>query len=220
MLLAAIKNQVMSAGLNRYVPFSTVGQMGATPYLFRSGFNAGIAFAEDVRPKDYPRDLLKQGIAEGKRIRSTSSATSIRWSRSRTSPRGWCVMQYHRPQEQDGMVMAFRRHQSPYVVARAGSARSTPRRITRSPLPHLRAREAYQMKGPAAAASAGDQRVPRLAPRRIPGPGRSGDDGSMTNVEDTPGGRGKSSNQVPGPFAQSLPGRSDRVLENLVVVAP
>ena len=68
-LLAAIKNQVMSAGLNRYVPFSTAGQMGATPYLFRSGFNAGIAFGEDMRPKDYPRELLKQGIAEGKRIR-------------------------------------------------------------------------------------------------------------------------------------------------------
>ena len=26
-----------SAGLNRYVPFSTVGQMGAEPYFFRSG---------------------------------------------------------------------------------------------------------------------------------------------------------------------------------------
>ncbi|MHB8862947.1 MAG: NPCBM/NEW2 domain-containing protein, partial [Pirellulaceae bacterium] len=35
---AAIKNQLMSLGLNRYVPFSTVGQMGSTPYLFRSGF--------------------------------------------------------------------------------------------------------------------------------------------------------------------------------------
>ena len=32
-LQAAIKNQLMSAGLNRYVPFSTVGQMGAAPYL-------------------------------------------------------------------------------------------------------------------------------------------------------------------------------------------
>ena len=54
----------MSAGLNRYLPFSTVGQMGATPYLFRSGFNAGIAFCEDVRPEGYPRHLLQQGIAE------------------------------------------------------------------------------------------------------------------------------------------------------------
>jgi len=113
--LAAIKNQLMSAGLNRYVPFSTVGQMGAAPYLFRSGFNAGIAFAEDVRPKDYPRDLLKQGIAEGKRIRKYFRGDFYPLSQANASPRDWCVMQYHRPDEQDGLVMAFRRGESPYT---------------------------------------------------------------------------------------------------------
>ena len=112
-LLAALKNQVMSAGLNRYVPFSTVGQMGATPYLFRSGFNAGIAFVEDVRPKDYPRDLLKQGIAEGQRIRKYYFGNFYPLVEVTTSPRDWCVMQYHRPEKNDGMVTAFRRHQAP-----------------------------------------------------------------------------------------------------------
>ena len=102
----------MSAGLNRYVPFSTVGQMGATPYLFRSGFNAGIAFAEDVRPKDYPRDLLKQGIAEGKRIRNYFLGNFYPLIESGSDPRGWCVLQYHRPEREDGMVLAFRRDQS------------------------------------------------------------------------------------------------------------
>jgi len=113
--LAAIKNQLMSAGLNRYVPFSTVGQMGATPYLFRSGFNAGIAFAEDIRPEAYPRDLLKQAIAEGKRIRKYFRGDFYVLSSANANPRDWCVMQYHRPEEQDGMVIAFRRDQSPYV---------------------------------------------------------------------------------------------------------
>jgi alpha-galactosidase len=115
-LAAARKNQLMSVGLNRYVPFSTVGQMGATPYLFRSGFNAGIAFAEDVRPKDYPRELLKQGIAEGKRIRKYFLGDFYPLLESGVDPRGWTVMQYHRPQEEDGMVMAFRREQSSYVA--------------------------------------------------------------------------------------------------------
>ena len=41
---AALQNQVMTAGLSRYMPFNTSGQMGATPYLFRSGYNAGISF--------------------------------------------------------------------------------------------------------------------------------------------------------------------------------
>jgi len=119
-LWAAIKNQVMSAGLNRYVPFSTVGQMGATPYLFRSGFNAGIAFAEDVRPADYPRDLLKQGIAEGKRIRKYFYGDFYPLLEVTTSPRDWCAMQYHRPEHNDGLVMVFRRHRSPYTSCQLG----------------------------------------------------------------------------------------------------
>jgi alpha-galactosidase len=119
-LAAARKNQLMSAGLNRYVPFSTVGQMGATPYLFRSGFNAGIAFAEDVRPKDYPRDLLRQGIAEGKRIRKFFLGDFYPLLQTGTDPRGWMVTQYHRPGENDGMVLAFRRDQSPYLACAPG----------------------------------------------------------------------------------------------------
>ena len=115
-LFAARKNQLMSLGLNRYVPFSTVGQMGATPYLFRSGFNAGIAFGEDVRPKDYPRDLLKQGIAEGKRIRKYFLGDFYPLVNAGADPRGWMVMQYHRPKENDGMVIAFRRDESAYVA--------------------------------------------------------------------------------------------------------
>ena len=30
------------------------------------------------------------------------------------SAKDWCVLQYHRPAEEDGIIVAFRRHQSPY----------------------------------------------------------------------------------------------------------
>lgn len=116
-VFAAMKNQVMNAGLNRYVPFSTVGQMGATPYLFRSGFNAGIAFGEDVRPQDYPRDLLTQAIAEAKRLRPYFFGDFYVLSDVTLRPEDWCVYQYDRPQEQDGMVMAFRRPGSPQATS-------------------------------------------------------------------------------------------------------
>jgi alpha-galactosidase len=111
--LAATKNQLMSSGLNRYVPFSTCGQMGASPYLFRSGFNAGIAFAEDIRQAGYPRDLLQQGIAEGKRIRKYFYGDFYPLVESGADQTGWCVMQYHRAMQNDGMLMVFRRDQSP-----------------------------------------------------------------------------------------------------------
>ena len=111
---AALQNQVMTAGLSRYVPFSVSGQMGVSPYQFRSGFNAGIAFCEDCRPADYPRELLKQAIAEGKRLRKYFFGDFHDLTEVTTSPKDWCVLQYHRPAEEDGMVLAFRRSESPY----------------------------------------------------------------------------------------------------------
>ena len=113
-LQAAMKNQVMSSGLNRYLPFSTVGQMGSTPYLFRSGFNGGIAFAQDCRPPGYPRDQLREAIAEAQRIRKYWSGDFHPLSEANLDPAAWCVLQYHRPAEGDGIVVAFRRPRSPY----------------------------------------------------------------------------------------------------------
>ena len=109
---AALQNQVMSAGLSRYVPLSTSGQMGATPYLFRSGFNGGISFCEDVRPADYPRELLKSAIMEGKRIRKYYLGNYYPLTKVSLDTTVWCVTQYHRTKENDGMIMAFRRPMS------------------------------------------------------------------------------------------------------------
>lgn len=153
--LAAMKNQVMTAGLSRYVPFSTCGQMGVTPYLFRSGFNAGIAFGEDCRPPDYPRELLKKAIAEGKRLRKYCFGDLYSITEVTTGPKDWCALQYHRPVEQDGMVVAFRRPESPYyglcadlraiepgaeydVVRSVGYEPSTPTRVRGSELQRVR----------------------------------------------------------------------------------
>jgi len=112
---AAIKNQVMSLGLNRYVPLSTVGQMGTTPYLFRSGFNGGIAFAQDCRGTDFPRDQLRQAIAEGLELRPFWLGDFYPLSPPTLDPTAWCVWQFHRPDQSDGIVICFRREQSPYA---------------------------------------------------------------------------------------------------------
>ncbi|MFA5814538.1 MAG: hypothetical protein WC865_02845 [Bacteroidales bacterium] len=107
-----IGEAVQKAGLSRYVPFSASGQMGTTPYLFRSGFNGGISFCEDVRPSEYPRDLLKSDIIEGKRIRKCYFGNFYPLTQVTLDPAAWCVTQYHRTKENDGMIMAFRRPKS------------------------------------------------------------------------------------------------------------
>ena len=109
---AALQNQVMNAGLNRYVPFSVGAMMGTTPYWFRSGFNGGCSFGDDCRPADYPREQLRQAIAEGKRIRKYYFGDFYPLSPVNLSTYDWCVLQYHRPEEQDGMVIAYRRYQT------------------------------------------------------------------------------------------------------------
>jgi len=92
------------------------GQMGATPYLFRSGVNGGgISFAEDVRPANYPRDLLKRAIAEAKRLRKYYFGDYYPLTDVTTDARDWCVVQYHRPTEQDGMFVFFRRPKSSFA---------------------------------------------------------------------------------------------------------
>ena len=112
---AALQNQIMTGGLSRYVPFNVSGQMGADPYDSRSGFNAGISFCEDTRPEAYPRATLSAAIIEGKRIRKYYFGNLYALTNITTDPKDWQVRQYHRPAEGDGMVLAFRRHQSPYL---------------------------------------------------------------------------------------------------------
>ncbi len=113
-LQAAMQNQAMTAGLSRYVPMNVSGQMGATPYLFRSGVNGGgISFCEDVRPADYPREMLKQAIAEAKRVRKYYLGDYYPLTNVTVDPHDWSVVQYDRPAEQDGMIVLFRRPESP-----------------------------------------------------------------------------------------------------------
>lgn len=111
---AAMRNQIMTVGLTRYVPYSVSGQMGAAPYLFRSGLNGGIAFCEDVRRKDYPREDLRRAIAEAKRLRPYFAGDFTAHAGADADPTDWCVLQWHRSERDDGMVMAFRRHGSPF----------------------------------------------------------------------------------------------------------
>ena len=98
----------------------------------------GISFAEDVRnanekgekarlgraecgatlkdlygDKGYPREMLKQAIAEAKRLRKYFFGDMYGLALVTANPTDWCVTQYHRTKEQDGMILAFRRPQAP-----------------------------------------------------------------------------------------------------------
>ena len=112
----AIISQAISASLNRYLPFSDNGAAGSSPYYLRSCFNGGLSFDDDTRQADYPREQLAQGVAECKRLRKYMLGNYYPQAALAPDPAIWCVSQYHRPAEGDGMVMAFRRDKSPYAA--------------------------------------------------------------------------------------------------------
>lgn len=109
----SIQNQVMAAGLSRYLPMWSTGEMGVKPYWFRSAFTAGIPFCEDIRTDGFPKVQLAAAIFEGKRIRKYFFGDFYPLSPVTTHADDWCIVQYHRLDEHDGMLLAFRRHESP-----------------------------------------------------------------------------------------------------------
>ncbi len=146
---AAVKNQLMSSGLNRYVPFSTVGQMGVTPYFVRSGFNAGLAFCQDVRPAHFPRELMRQGLAEARRLRPYWFGDFYPLAGADGDPAAWCLLQYHRPESEDGVILAFRRHESPFTARRC-----RPRQIVATAQYRVQIASGYQPEPPVEMAGA------------------------------------------------------------------
>jgi alpha-galactosidase len=108
----AMQNQIITMGLNRYVPISGGAAKGMTPYHLRSACNGGFVLCQDVRPKEFPRDMLIGAIREGKRLRRYLFGDYYPLTPITDSPADWAAYQYHLPASGDGMVMAFRRPQA------------------------------------------------------------------------------------------------------------
>ena len=108
----AAQNQAMTAALSRYVPYNTSGAFGSSPYLVRSHFNGGMQSCEDCRPDNFPVDEIKAGIRECKRIRKYYAGDLYVLSPISTDQTDWSVRQYHLPDEDAGIVLAFRRPQA------------------------------------------------------------------------------------------------------------
>ena len=109
----AEQNQDMTAELSRYVPYNVCSSDGSSPYLIRSNYNAGFNFCEDARAHDYPINQLIDGIEECKRTRHYYAGNLYLLTATLRGPHVWSVRQYHLPDEDAGMVIAFRRPEAP-----------------------------------------------------------------------------------------------------------
>lgn len=108
----AILNQLITSNLNNYIPWTTGGALGTNPYFIRSAFNTGLSYIDNTKPTDFNINELKQGIAEGKRLRKYMTGNFYSLFNYDNSPFTWCAWQYHRSKEKDGYLIAFRREKS------------------------------------------------------------------------------------------------------------
>ncbi|MBQ9358456.1 MAG: NPCBM/NEW2 domain-containing protein [Abditibacteriota bacterium] len=113
-LKSARLNQLITSNLNHYIPWSTGGTLAVTPYSLRSGFNTGISFCGDTRPADYPKAELEKGLQECKRLRKYHLGDFYSLFNVDNTASSVCAWQYHRPDEEDGYAVVFRREECPW----------------------------------------------------------------------------------------------------------
>jgi len=101
----------MSAGLNRYLPFTPLDKWVRHPIYSEADSTAG-RVRRRLRPQDYPRDLLKEAIAEGKAPPQILVWNFYPLSDVTTNATDWCVMQVSPSCRTRGHGRRVRRHQS------------------------------------------------------------------------------------------------------------
>ncbi|MBP5273854.1 MAG: alpha-galactosidase [Abditibacteriota bacterium] len=111
----AMLNQDNNICLDQYVPFSQCATLGNGPYYMRSGFNGGMTMDDDNRAPEYDNKTLKAGIDEAVRIRKYWTGDFYPLIFMSNSFKDWCAYQFDRPEEGDGVILVFRRDESPIL---------------------------------------------------------------------------------------------------------
>ena len=108
--------QCHTYGLQLYVPFSGTGNNNPRKYAFRSSMSGAVVLAWDINGSaDNPAidpTLAREDIAEFRALRPYFFADYYPLTEYSTSDEAWAAFQWNRPEEKDGIVLAFRRDQS------------------------------------------------------------------------------------------------------------
>ncbi|HUU21221.1 MAG TPA: alpha-galactosidase [Phycisphaerae bacterium] len=124
-----IGGQTHGMGLSHWVPLHGTGTWSSMPkrggddaYRVRSHYGPAFQFslfpyAHTPIRDDYPWDWHRRMLGEYRRARPLFYGDYYPLTPSSAAPETWAAYQMHRPDLGEGMVLAFRRPQSPYVSA-------------------------------------------------------------------------------------------------------
>jgi alpha-galactosidase len=107
-------DQCQTWGLSHYLPqHATIGwEVGA--YQCRSSAASGFCGEWDILDPTFPRDEARRCVAEMRANRKYWTGDFYPLTAWTMAADQWMAWQLHRPEADDGIVLAFRRQQSPY----------------------------------------------------------------------------------------------------------
>lgn len=118
--------QTHGAGLNYWFPLhgTSGGYRPGDTYSFRSALSAAIAFSGLLAPEGvpadaapYPWDWHRRMMAEHRRARPYYFGDYYPLTACSAASDVWCAYQLHRPDLEEGLLLAFRRDKSPFLRA-------------------------------------------------------------------------------------------------------
>jgi alpha-galactosidase len=110
-------DQTQSAGLSRYVPLNTVGCHSPLPYDVRSTATSGLIAQWDLHRPDFDRELAKSSMAEAKRFQEFWLGEMHPLIPPSPGSERWHALQLHREDLKAGIILVFRRGESPQQQA-------------------------------------------------------------------------------------------------------
>jgi alpha-galactosidase len=108
--------QCHTYGLQLFVPCSGTGNNNTQKYFFRSSMGGALVLGWEINGtyNNAPFNLNQalEDIAEFKSLRPYFTTDFYPLTEYSTSDEAWAAFQWNRPEERDGIVLAFRRHQA------------------------------------------------------------------------------------------------------------
>ncbi len=112
-------NQAQVCALGRYLPLSGGSVWTPRPYEVRSNLGWGLACQFDYMAEDFDFALARRMTQEIDEARPFVLGDLYPLAPINTSPMDWGAYQLHRPDLNAGIVLAFRREESPYPTVEA-----------------------------------------------------------------------------------------------------
>lgn len=101
-------NQVQTAGLSPYIPFHAACAWTPEPYDVRSAGTAGLLAQFDYLAQGFSMEAARSIVAEAKANRAYWYGDFYPLSIASSDPEGFVAYQFHRPDLDAGLILAFR----------------------------------------------------------------------------------------------------------------